>query len=241
MESHIRITTIFGIVTSFFSVYSMVAPNGHIFELGDLKYVNPLLDMNRLTVMPLTGGHNIPDDDQFFTQSDLALKLTTIKFFEESDRMKNKETLKTICDAVSNGVPVTSRHFIRPNIKKIAIMIDPCQNSTSVFMSIEDWLKYEFFTDKGKKDGLKVAIFQGERRRKERLKYICGELEENKIPKDLEHTFLSYLPEYDVSEERTELIERAEEKFHEEKQSQFSLFKMSAYLEKTVKNITDFE
>ena len=108
-------------------------------------------------------------------------------------------------------------------------------------MLIENWTNDEWFVDKSKKSDLKAAIFQGERERKERLKYICGKLEEHKVPKDLERMFLSYLPEYSVSEERTALIKQAEQKFHEEKQSQFSLFKTSAYLEKTAKSMANCE
>ncbi len=119
-------------------------------------------------------------------------------------------------------------------------MISPCQNSTSVFVLIENWLKFVWSAGE-KEDLLKAAIFQGERKRKERLKCIRGKLEENKIPQDLIPTFLSYFSEYNVSEERTILIKQAEQKFHGEKQSQFSLFKISAYFEKTIKNITDCE
>jgi len=101
--------------------------------------------------------------------------------------------------------------------------------------------KDEWFAGKRKKSDLKAAIFQDKHRRKERLDCICDPLEEHKIPKDLEGVLLSCLPEYNVSEKRTALIEQAEQKFHEEKQSQFSLFKISAYVEKTIKNITDCE
>jgi len=242
MKNSIKLITILGIAISCLPAYSMVAPNGHMLELDELRYVNPLLHMNKLTVWPFSGGHNIPDDDQFFNRRDgLAFKLTIIKFFGESDKTKKKDTLEVIYNAIRDGKPITSKHDIGPNLTKSAIIISPCQNPTSAFMLIEDWFKYVWFADKSKKDDLKITIFQGERERKGQLKYICDKLEENKIPKDLEPEFLSYLPGYNVSEERTALIEQAEQEFHEEKQSQFSLFKMSAYLERTLRNITDCE
>jgi len=239
MKNHIKMIIIFGIVSSFFPVYTMVAPNGYMLEPDSLKYVNPLLNMKKLTVFPLTGGYNISDEDPFFNRKEVALKLTIVKFFEKS-AAADKETLETICDAVSRGIPITSKHLIQPNMTKSGIMISPCPNSTSVFVLIENWAKFVWFAGE-KKDLLKEAIFQGERKRKERLKYIRGQLEENAIPKDLEPEFLSYLPEDNVSEERTELIKQAEQEFHKEKQSQLSLFKMSAYLEQIMRRVVDYE
>ena len=137
MKNRIQVVTILVVVISFFSVHPMV-PNGHILELDELKYVNPLLHMNRLTVWPLTDGHNIPDDDQFFSQDGLKFKLATIKFLEESDKTKKKDTLEAIYNAVCEGKPITSKHIIGPNASKIAIFIVPSQNSIPIFMLIEN-------------------------------------------------------------------------------------------------------
>ena len=242
MKNSVKIAIVLGAITSFFSVYPM-APSYYTFEEPNLKYVNPLSHMNDLEIFRIgirIGTSIIPKNDPFFTENGLALHLTAIKVFEESNTTKNKKTLKAIHNAISEGIPVTSKHNIKLHLHKAFINIYPHQNPTSVFRSIEDWLQPIWFVDKDKKMAIFTAIFQGERKRKERLICTLNELK-TKIPEDLVPIIIKYLPESNVDKDRTRCIEQAEQKFHEEQKSQPTLFKTSAYIEGIIKNKLGYE
>ena len=216
-----------------------------IIKVSDLKSVDPFSLMSSLTIFCDTCDtcdtcDKIPDDNQLFIRQNLALELAIIKVFNESDRVTNKETLKTICNAVSQGTPITAYHSIRLSTAKKTIDIIPCRNSSSIFILIENWFENKWFPDRGKKNTLMAAIFQGEQKRKERLAYIHNRLE-NSIPHNLILLICSYLPEDNVSEKRTTLIQQAKQKFYNKPQSQSTLSKISSCLGKIMKNITDSE
>ncbi len=266
MKNSVKITIALGIVTSFFSVHPMAgpvilihptaAPNSYLVGVDELEQTNPLLDMNNLHITDdgptpihitykngtsevLNARTRVRDDHPLYTDKGLALSLTALKVLKESDRIKNKKTLKTICDAVSEGTPVTSKYTAHmPNRSDFesSVRISPSQNPISIFKSIEDLFKYPslypflFANSDGKKVDKKrllmEAIFQGNRNRQERLAYIRDELTtdirntlEIEVPKDLTPIIIEYLPESNVSQERTRLIEQAEQKFDEEQQS----------------------
>ena len=138
------------------------------------------LEIFRITLPP--SASLAPEDDPLFTENGLALHLTAIKVLKESSTIKNKETLKIIHNAIGEGIAVTSEYNIKLSMRKTFINIYPHQNPTSVFMLIEDWLKKKRFIDKNKTNALKTAIFQGERKRKERLTYIQELRNISKVP-----------------------------------------------------------
>jgi len=282
MKNSVKITIVLGVVTSFFPVHPM-APSCYFVEINELKQTNPLLHMknlhiieeynNRLVSVPTTYKNGLPEvlnartkirnDDPLYTDRGLALGLTAFRVLKELDRVKNKETLKTICDAVSEGTPVTSKCVILSHRFKNSVSILPDENLISIFGSIE----YLFGcpplctnSDDRKVDKKRLwmnAIFQGEDNRKERLAYIRGELTIDihdkfaiEVPEDVTSVILSFLPESNVDEERTRLIKQAEQKFHEELQSQLSLDKeqhsqldldeTSTYFKRIIKNTINY-
>jgi len=253
MKRTIKMIATLGIAVSLFSIpaYSMEKFDHDIIEVSDLQNMDPFLLVNSLTAFCDTHGlcdtcDKVPDDNQFFTQQNLALGLAIIKVCTESDKVKNKKTLKTICNAISEGIPITANHSIQLSTTKKTIDIIPCTNSTSIFILIENWFESKWFPDKDKKNSLMAAIFQGEQKKKERLAYIHDESRthiRNKlkidIPEDLILMFSSYLPENNVSKERTTLIQQAKQEFHKKPQWLLALLKISSLFGKTVKNITD--
>jgi len=243
MKSTIKIITILGIVISFFPAYPMKKSTLHTLETNSLKNVDPFSQMKNLIVLN-DFSNKIPRNDQFFTQKNLAVKLSTIKYFYEPNNKKSKQILKTICDAVGEGRSVTSKHRILPAMKKGSFHIISSQSSLSIFVLIKDWFDDKWFTDEGKKNGLLCAIFQGERNRKERLAYVHNELETHmhdnfklQIPKDLIFMLLEFLPENNVSEEETALIEEAEQM----KKLEPILFTIDTCIKKIMKERTNNE
>ena len=250
MKNSVKITIVLGIVASFFPVHPMM-PGMYCLEERTLKTGNPLLNMNDLKISHSVdpNGPRISDDDPFFADTGLALSLAAIKILEESDKAKNKKTLETIRNSISQGTPVSSNMFIikssSTNYEVILFststefysVFDPIEYwiKAPVSMSLKNWLTRKGFMGKDKKNAIFRAIFQGERERKERLTYIRDELPTDiydkfaiEVPTDLLFIILSCLPGFNVDEERTRLIEQAEKKFHEEQQlrqqSRFTLF-----------------
>ncbi len=238
MKNSVKITIVLGIVASFFPVYSMM-PGVYSLEERTLKTVNPLSDMNDLKISHSLNpnGPRISDDDPFFANKGLALSLAAIKILEESDKAKNKKTLETIRNSISQGTSVSSNMFIIKsswtNYRVIEIVTS--KESYSVFTSIEYWITMKGFMDKDKKNAIFTAIFQGERDRKKQATYLRNTLPTDihnklaiKVPTDVLFIILSCLPGFNVDEDRTRCIEQAEKKFHEEQQlrqqSCFTLF-----------------
>jgi len=256
MKNSVKIITILGIVASFFPVYPMIESNRYLFKKENLKIVNPLSDMNDLKIShEYFNGPPISDDNPLFADKALALSLAAIKILGESNKAKNKKVLKTIRDSVSQGTPVSFNKYITTLNYLELIKITPSEESYSVFTSIAygietsvsitpkrwlmsrlptNWIRKKWFMGKDKKNALFAAVFQGERKRKERLIYIRNGLPTDirdklkiEVPEDLISIILSLLPESNVDEDRTRCIEQAEKKFHEEQKSRFTLFKKS--------------
>jgi len=112
-------------------------------------------------------------------------------------------------------------------------------------MLIKNWLENKWFANKSKKNTLVAAIFQGERKRKERLACIRNELKTYiydelniEIPENIILMLPPFLPKNNVSEERTALIKQAKQKFNETKlPSLLSVLSLiNTYLEKIMKN-----
>jgi len=263
MKNSVKITIVLGIVTYFFPVYPMATSssclascNWHV-EKNKSEQTNPLLHMNNLHIPDggstlihvtrdldtsevfdirfLDSRTKIRDDDPLYTDKGLALSLAVFKVLKESDRIKNEETLKTICDAVSEGTPVISKNSVIVSsirFEPSGTTIYPRQNHPiSIFNSIEDWFKcpslfpFHFANSDDKKVDktrlLMEAIFKGEHNRKEQLAYIQDKLATDikiEIPRDIISVLVKCL-QSNVGEERTRLIEEAEQKFKEEQQS----------------------
>lgn len=211
MKNSIKIITILGIATSFFPAHPMMTPKYPLLKKKDLKTVNPLSDMSDLKISYYCDGPKISENDPLFADRGLPLSLAIIKFCEEPDTAKNKQTLKAIYDAVSQGTPVTSKHHIQQNLEKKLITIYPSQESIPIRKLVENWSKDKLL----KKILLKATISLGEREQQERL--ACKLKSESR--KNSMSEILSFLPESNVDEERIVLIEQAEQKFREEQQS----------------------
>ena len=240
MKNSIKTVTILGIITSFFPVHPMeLAPQPfYCLRTEDLKKINPLSDMNKLSIYPNrfavprdTGLTSIPNDSPLFAQEGLALKLTAIKYLEKPD----VQTLEVIRTAIGKGIPITSEHYVTPNVDVKYIRIFPSPTTPiSVFESIKNWLKCVDKTPYVPTNGtinqnivseLITIIFRDEHKRQEgfvRIRkewrdYIRNKLKIN-IPKDLMHLISLYLSEHN-NEKRRALIKQAEQEFHEEQQS----------------------
>ena len=91
---------------------------------------------------------------------------------------------------------------------------------------MEYWFESRTCKYRDKINTIKFVIFQNEKKRRERLAYIDNELKTDisnklgiKIPKKPISLISSYLPEHNVSKERTALIEKAEQELHKKQQS----------------------
>ena len=230
MKNSIKIVAIVGIITSFFSVYPMTEEVDYLTREIELRKTNPLLKMSQLCIWH-SGRHprkgfKVRKNDPLYTNKGLALSLTAARSFLELGKEENEKTLKTICDAVGEGTPVTSKYAVQID----GFGIFPSQNFFSIFALGEDlakkpkkypWTRLNRLADK--KRLLIKAIFQGYRNQQKkfariRKKLIDGVRDELKIeiPEDLMSLIVSYLPEYYTSKESRALIKEAEQKFNEE-------------------------
>jgi len=227
MKNHIKTVTVLVVVTSFFSAYSMEESNHFVVNTSTLGRTNPLLRMHGVCTAAENGFPDqlIPDNHQLYKDRGLALILSVLRLLGESDEVKSEETLKTICAAVCEGTPVTSKYVVKSKDGLCSVSIFPSQ-ITSIFTSVENLFKYPpwlAYPTAIKVDRNRLwinAVFQGERKRIEFLDCIRGELKD-KISEApiLTSIVLSYLPEYNVSAGRTVLIEEAKQKFDEKEQS----------------------
>jgi len=73
VKNIITTITTLAIVTSFFSLHSAEESTYHILKVNDLENVNLFSQMNELVVLD-NNCDRIRDDNQFFTQQNLALR-----------------------------------------------------------------------------------------------------------------------------------------------------------------------
>jgi len=220
VKNTIKIITILGIVISFFSVYSMEKHPSYIVATSALEGLNLSSDMRKFGIFR-PHVTNTPANNN----KSLVLHSIIMQALQQSNN--NKEIVKKIYDAVSQGIPLSSNHKIisRPFCSFFYIL--PNSDSVSVFETIQDYLKRSDYSDKsGTYKKLMSAIFQGEAKRKEQSTDMYNKLTaytrdqlKIKVSKDIVNLILSHLQKYNVSEKRTALIEQAEQEFHEEQQS----------------------
>jgi len=242
MKNSIKIVTIAGIITSFFSVYPMTEGACYstvIFELSKIKLPK---DMEKLNIWRRSRdfilGPKIKNSHPIYEDGGLALSLTAAKFFadkfspgkdlEKWDEDESKQILKRIYDAVSEGTSVISNYAVETN-DRLVFKIFSSQSPISIFTVIENLAKRKkysldmFGNLVGKKRRLIKAIFQGHCNRQKELvcmgnrliDYLRGGLG-IEVPRDLTFLIVSYLPEYYINKESRALIKEAEQKFNEE-------------------------
>ena len=194
MKNSIKIITILKIITSFFPVYPMMPPEYRLLKKEDLKTVNPLSNMSGLKISYFLNGPRISDDDPLFADQGLPLSLAIIKLCEKpEDEIENKQTLKSICDAISQGTPVTSKHRIQQNLEKKLIIIRPSQESISIRKLIENWFKEK----PRKRKLLEAYICLGKCKQQEKQKAEIS----TKVPPELIPIICSSLSNSNVDEE----------------------------------------
>ncbi len=142
MNNSIKIVTIVGIITSFFSVYPMTEVAYYSIGKIELRKTNPLLKMSQLGIWHKgqhpRKGFDIKKDDPLYTDKGLALSLTAARFFlKHLGEKEEKKSLKTIYDTVSKGTPVTSKYAVQID-NDIYCGIFPRRNPFSIFTVIEE-------------------------------------------------------------------------------------------------------
>jgi len=220
-------------VTSFFSAHPMeVEPDYYKINPFKLKGVNPLYFTNFRTKCKLllwekeNVSEVVPYDHPLYKDRGLALMLTALKVYES---IKNEKTLKTVRDAVCDGIPVMS-YFVS-NAGRFAshFCVSHSENPTSIFTSVEDLFENLLL---GPSDNEKIhrkrewieAVFQGhcerqeecDRKRDNLINYMCSLGTE--VPEVLASLIVSYLSEYHVDEKETALINQAKKQSDEAKQ-----------------------
>lgn len=217
----------------------MILPDIYSVELETLKHTNPLLCMP--SIYAETDGHRvIPESDPSYKNKNLALNLTLVKIIEESDKKKNKETLKTVCDAVSDGVLLSSSKYIWRNKSLLSVCFYPeFGKPISIFASaiiiirkpsffnlsiFPDDYRRDYFSKVDKKRLWMKAVFQGHRERQENFDCMSNELvdyvrdcrSKTEVPKGVMDIIVSCLSEYHINKENAALIRQAKKEFNEE-------------------------
>ncbi len=214
----------------------------HMLQKSTLRDVDPLENMKNLSITMVSSClerySNTPCSNTLLTDEGFPLSLGIIKYFEESNPVKNKETLKTINIAVSQGMPVESQYYPSndPEGKNgDCFYIFHNQKSTSIFRLIGTWCAPDSSIDEAKKDTLMNTIFQGGYEQQERLdgirnKWIAdiGSVLGIDVSEDLILLILSYDENYKDGEERIACIKQAEQEFLKERKSQPVLFHKSS-------------
>ena len=229
MKNSIKAIIILGIVTSFFSVYPMeVEPDYYSLDLSTLKGQD-ILSRNsfradwRSKKPSIFCKRPVPLEHPIHKDRALALILTALKVFEETDRVENEKTLESVCDAVRDGIPVMS-HFVykKKRISYVNLLfccnvnffVYHSESPISIFTPLEDFFARQFTGPSELYGKWLGAVFQGHcKRQKEVCKtliaYKSGDEFKIKIPSDIASSIFSY-----ISEEV--LIQEAKKKFDEE-------------------------
>lgn len=232
MKNSIKIITVLGIVTSFFSVYPMeVKPDYYLLDPSTLKGENPL-DHSSFRARWKKGKEAsnvqaVSSEDLIHKDIPLALMLTALKVSKETSDEENGKTLETINDAVRNGIPLMS-HFVSKT-RKYFVNFCVCysKNPTSIFTSLEDYFARQ---PSSKQKKWFDTVCKGHNRRE---KEICSKLiayghgaePKIEISYDIASLIFSFISE-------TDLIQQAKENFDKKSQAKGDyLFQDSRALE----------
>ena len=236
MINTIKVIVIFGIVTPFFPVCSMTENNFdggkadyYVVKEDGLEQINPLSCMKNL---PMKGYFYSPlsklkirrPEPFRCNKSDrgLALIFTAAKLLGEPNEVKEKEILKTVKKAASEGISVTSKYNVDVrNGCFFDFVITHTEEPTSIFRSIDNLLGDSFplfiagtsdpaalKKDRKKRQWMK-AFFEGEGKLAcipEILTVCARDKLSIEIPEDLVTLIISYLSECCINEGRTILI-----------------------------------
>ena len=236
MKNVVKITVILGVTISVLTFHSTMAQEIHTLERDKLESINPLENMEDLSISPrgCFQGHG---EDFYKKKLDgdkgLPTFLTAIKFLEGRDSVKNKETLKTIQTAVSRGVPVESHYYPCKDAVEYEddFHILHSQKPVSISRLIEGWCKKDFSIDKIKQGALESTISQGQQ---ERLACICDKWIAGirskfgiDISEDLMLLILSLSGSYKDDEQRMACTKQTEQKCLQKQQPQVALLNKS--------------
>ena len=217
MKNTIKIITILVVVIITSFVYPMEVSRHYFIQVSMLKKSNPLLQMNNFYTFANKGGcKHTPQNDPIYKDEGLALSLTAVRLLVESNETKNKETLETIYDAVSKGIPITSGYNFKPKDNGAILSFDQEQNPISIFSLVNELFRFLSFPDKINKKRLWIgAIYQGEQEREKMLTRICNESKTHinsklkiNIPEDIMLLMFSFLLKGN-DKERTAIIKNA--------------------------------
>ena len=143
MKQTIKMIAVLIVVPFAFSVYPMEKHNCYSAEIDGLKQKNPLSGMNNFNIEIDNNAdcRSTSKDDPIHKDRGLALSLTAVSLFAESNEIKNKETLKTIRTTVREEIPITSNYYFKSLYCCFSVFIFPNKSPTAIFTFIENFFK----------------------------------------------------------------------------------------------------
>ena len=153
MKNIIKVISILVITTFVFSVYPMeergypisTSHDHRIIKISNLKEKNKFLYNALLHTddFDTTPAHCklICEHDPMHRDMGLAFGLFTVIFLAEQSEVENKKTLKTICNIVGQGIPLTSKYYFKIANSKVYLHIFEKQKPFSIFSSLQPILQ----------------------------------------------------------------------------------------------------